>query len=82
MTMCRRQSVLLLALALAWAPAVAVAQTPAAPPVAPLSQIYQLETVELTGTTRMTSAQLADELGLVKGTPLNDEFVMSTRSRL
>lgn len=47
-----------------------------------LAQIYKLETVELTGTTRMTSAQLESELGLVKGTPLDDEFVMSTRSRM
>lgn len=44
--------------------------------------VYQLETVEITGTTRMSSVQLADELGLTPGTPLDDELVMSTRTRL
>lgn len=48
----------------------------------PLAQIYKLESVELQGSTRMTSHQLATELDLVPGTPLDDDMVMSTRSRL
>lgn len=43
---------------------------------------YLLETVELTGSTRMTTTQLVEELALVPGTPLDDELVMTTRSRL
>lgn len=48
----------------------------------PLAAIIRLETVELVGSTRMSSTQLAEELGLVAGTPLDDELVVSTRSRL
>ena len=43
---------------------------------------YKLESVELTGTTRMTAAQLTRELGLLPGTPLDDDLVMTARTRL
>ncbi len=45
-------------------------------------QVYKLESLEIRGSTRMTGEQLAEELGLVPGAPLNDELVMTTRSRL
>ena len=45
-------------------------------------QVYKLETVEIAGTSRMTSAQLQEALGLVPGTPLDDDLVMSARTRL
>lgn len=45
-------------------------------------QAYKLETVEIRGTTRMSTEQLADELGLTPGTPLDDDLVMTTRTRL
>jgi hypothetical protein len=45
-------------------------------------RVYKLETLELRGTTRMTTGQLAEELGLVPETRLDDELVMSTRTRL
>lgn len=45
-------------------------------------QVYKLETVEIQGSTRLAARDLATELGLVKGTPLDDELVMSTRTRL
>jgi hypothetical protein len=58
-------------------------ETPPAPkPERAAAQIYKLETVELQGSSRMTSDQLATELGLVPGTPLDDELVMNTRSKL
>jgi hypothetical protein len=66
----------------------AEAPTPAAPSteikVGPDRKVtaYKLETVELRGSTRMTGEQLARELGLVAGTPLDDELVMTTRSKL
>src|SRR5689334_22020894 len=44
--------------------------------------VYKLDTVELKGTTRMTAEALASELGLVSGTPLDDDLVMTTRSKL
>jgi hypothetical protein len=66
----------------------AAAET-APPPEKPLAvgpdgrvRVYKLETLELRGTTRMTTAQLALELGLVPETRLDDELVMSTRTRL
>lgn len=45
-------------------------------------QVYKLETVEIQGSTRLGARDLAAELGLVKGTPLDDTLVMVTRSRL
>jgi hypothetical protein len=43
---------------------------------------YQLESAELRGTSRMTLEQVAEELGLAPGVYLNDELVMTTRSKL
>jgi hypothetical protein len=43
---------------------------------------YKLESVLLNGTDRMTTEEITYELGLVKGVPLDDELVMTTRSRL
>lgn len=48
----------------------------------PLAQIYKLESVEISGTTRMSSEQLVSELALTPGTPLDDELVMTTHARL
>jgi hypothetical protein len=45
-------------------------------------QVYKLESVEISGTTRLSSEKLATELGLVPGTPLDDSLVMSARTRL
>jgi hypothetical protein len=45
-------------------------------------QVYKLESVELSGTTRMTVEDVVEELGLATGTPLDDDLVMSTRVRL
>ena len=43
---------------------------------------YKLESVEISGSTRLTSGHLAQEMGLVRGTPLDDTMVMETRSKL
>ena len=43
---------------------------------------YRLEALELMGSTRIDAEQLAQELGLVQGTLLDDKFVMNTRSQL
>jgi hypothetical protein len=45
-------------------------------------QVYKLESVEIQGSTRLAARDLATELGLVKDTPLNDDLVMTTRTRL
>ena len=45
-------------------------------------QVYRLETVEIQGSNRISADDLSSELGLVKGTPLDDNLVMTTRSRL
>ncbi len=45
-------------------------------------QVYRLETVEIRGSTRIAADDLARELGLVRGTPLDDNLVMTTRSKL
>ncbi len=66
----------------------AASTAPAAPvPTVPTQrgrkvQVYKLETVEIQGSTRLAARDLASELGLVMGTPLDDELVMSTRTRL
>lgn len=46
------------------------------------SSPYVLESVELVGTERISVEQLASTFGLDPGTPLTDEFVMRTRSKL
>jgi hypothetical protein len=61
---------------------IAAAETPIPVNANRQVQVYKLETIELVGTTRMTTEQLAEELNLTPGTPLNDDLVMSTRSRL
>lgn len=43
---------------------------------------YQLETLELIGSSRMTSEQIAHELGLNPGIRLDDDLVMNARSKL
>lgn len=43
---------------------------------------YKLESLDVRGTTRLTSTQLSEELGLSRGIALDDELVMNTRSRL
>jgi hypothetical protein len=60
-----------------------------ATPKAPLNvgadnrvRVYKLESVELVGSTRMSSEALAIELNLTPGRALNDELVMTTRSKL
>lgn len=45
-------------------------------------KMYRLESVELRGSTRMTSSQVQAELGLKIGMPLDDDLVMTTRTRL
>ena len=45
-------------------------------------QVYKLESVEISGSTRLTSEQLMQEMGLVRGTSLDDNLVMNTRTRL
>lgn len=44
--------------------------------------LYRLEKLSLVGSERMTAEQVQTELGLVRGTSLDDELVMSTRSKL
>ena len=43
---------------------------------------YKLDKVTVNGTDRISAEILESEFGLVSGTPLNDELVMNTRSRL
>jgi len=80
----RRASALLAALVLygAGAAQTAFAEAPPAARTGHRVQAYKLESVQVIGSTRMTSAQLVQALGLVQGTPLDDQFVMSARSRL
>ena len=42
----------------------------------------KLDSVELVGSARMTTAQLSQELGLKSGSDLDDQFVMMARSRI
>lgn len=88
--MIRRSLIALLLAAFAAGPALAAGEA-AKPAPSPTGinvgadkkvKAYLLETVELTGTDRMTTQQLVDELALTPGTPLDDELVMTTRSRL
>ena len=44
--------------------------------------VYKLESVEISGSTRLSSKHLEQEMGLVRGTPLDDTMVMDTRSKL
>lgn len=43
---------------------------------------YKLESVEIKGSSRLTTRQLTAELGLVPGLALDDQFVMTARSRI
>jgi len=43
---------------------------------------YQLESVEVRGSSRLATEQLTSELALTPGRDLDDELVMSTRSRI
>jgi hypothetical protein len=45
-------------------------------------RVYKLESVEVRGSTRLSAEDLTAELGLTKGTELNDELVMTSRSKL
>lgn len=47
-----------------------------------LTTVYALESVELTGSSRLNVDQIIKELGLSPGTPLDDQLVMVTRTRL
>lgn len=46
------------------------------------TQIYNLESVEVVGTTRLTAGQITDQLALKTGMPLNDSLVLSIRQKL
>ncbi|MEZ4741410.1 MAG: hypothetical protein R3B45_03025 [Bdellovibrionota bacterium] len=45
-------------------------------------RIYLLESIELVGTSRLSIEQLASNLGLRAGIPMDDDFVMDTRAKL
>jgi len=45
-------------------------------------RVYKLESVEVQGTNRISAEDLIDELGLHKGTDLNDTLVMNSRARI
>jgi hypothetical protein len=65
----------------------AAAQAPEKPPALDVGpdhkvHVYRLESVEISGTRRMSSAALAEELDLTPGRPLDDDMVMTTRSKL
>lgn len=45
-------------------------------------RVYLLESVELKGSSRLSVTQIVRELGLSSGTPLDDQLVMVTRTRL
>lgn len=53
-----------------------------APSTAAPLLVYNLETIELKGTTRLTSEQISEQLALKPGTPLNDALVVSIRQKL
>lgn len=45
-------------------------------------RIYTLESIEVRGSTRISAEDLSVELGLTKGTKLDDDMVMTSRSKL
>lgn len=44
--------------------------------------IYKLEHIEVTGTNRLTAEQVAKEFSISRGTPLDNDFVLSIKAKL